>query len=664
MLKKRKIQDSSSSSSHVNGIKKIKKDVKDTKPQEHESDSDAMEVDGEPTKVSAGKENLVNKDTPLSEVKGILKTKLKNGVQLTRQERRQLKRANRRDGDLVLRCLHLWESARTGSAADKSAACDKILGLVTGKVTTLAYAHDSVRVLETLLKFGNERHRWTVFEEIKGEVRAMCMSKYARFLVAKLLDYGTGEQRASVLRSFEGHVVRLLRHREAGALIEQAYNDHANSVQRATLQQEFYGPQFALFKNTGVRNLQDALKQAESSGRATEAIMAYQREVLQVLATKNYPMRYTLVQQVLLEFLSTTTNADDVKHLAESLREQLVPMLHTRVGAKCAIRLLWALDARERVQVLRSLKSFVVNVATNEHGYLWLLALLEAMKRAPPLVKWLLKELLAEADLERVLQSASARKVLLYVLRARAPQHFTPALMSLLQLPAAQSAESAAGTAAAAKEAEKWAELRLVTCGPLLKYFTANMPVLSRCNGALVVLLELLQCAQCEAGTRTQTLLAVVTQLCTPFEPFVANAAAAKKPSLLPATKKRRLQPSSFQGGDSDNEDEAEVDSGSADAGMHLVESAAGHFVLKQLLKLPVLGEELARLVLLEATNDTLVSWTRCNRGGFLLQHLVEGRDAQLVELRKRLTPHLKTLQGRARGSKGVQQLISKLQQS
>ena len=45
-----------------------------------------------------------------------------------------------------------------------------------------------------------------------------------------------------------GHVTKLVRHREAVDVVEAAYNDHTNAVQRSMLTQEFYGPQYALFK--------------------------------------------------------------------------------------------------------------------------------------------------------------------------------------------------------------------------------------------------------------------------------------------------------------------------------------------------------------------------------------------------------------------------------
>ena len=59
---------------------------------------------------------------------------------------------------------------------------------------------------------------------------------------------------------FYNNVVRLVKHTEASEIVELAYNEYANASQRSLLVQEFYGPQFALFKdcNSG-RGLGDIL---------------------------------------------------------------------------------------------------------------------------------------------------------------------------------------------------------------------------------------------------------------------------------------------------------------------------------------------------------------------------------------------------------------------
>ena len=58
----------------------------------------------------------------------------------------------------------------------------------------------------------------------------------------------TSLQRDGVIAGMYGHVTKLVRHREAAEIIEAAYNDHANAIQRALLTQEFFGPQYSLFK--------------------------------------------------------------------------------------------------------------------------------------------------------------------------------------------------------------------------------------------------------------------------------------------------------------------------------------------------------------------------------------------------------------------------------
>lgn len=60
--------------------------------------------------------------------------------------------------------------------------------------------------------------------------------------------YSTPAERAEVISSLYGGVRKLIRHSEAGEIVELAYNDYANAAQRTALIQEFYGSEFALFK--------------------------------------------------------------------------------------------------------------------------------------------------------------------------------------------------------------------------------------------------------------------------------------------------------------------------------------------------------------------------------------------------------------------------------
>lgn len=59
----------------------------------------------------------------------------------------------------------------------------------------------------------------------------------------------TSEERGQVIHCLYGNVHKLTRHAEASEIVEFAYNEYANKSQRTALVQEFYGSEFAVFKN-------------------------------------------------------------------------------------------------------------------------------------------------------------------------------------------------------------------------------------------------------------------------------------------------------------------------------------------------------------------------------------------------------------------------------
>lgn len=73
-------------------------------------------------------------------------------------------------------------------------------------------AHDTCRVIECLVQYGNERHRTGVYDELKDNLVELSKSKYARFMIKKLLTYCTKEQKDVIVKAFTGHVTKLIKH--------------------------------------------------------------------------------------------------------------------------------------------------------------------------------------------------------------------------------------------------------------------------------------------------------------------------------------------------------------------------------------------------------------------------------------------------------------------
>ena len=54
----------------------------------------------------------------------------------------------------------------------------------------MTFAHDTSRVVECLVQYGNEKEKNIVFDELKSVIVELSKSKYRRFLVRKMLTYG------------------------------------------------------------------------------------------------------------------------------------------------------------------------------------------------------------------------------------------------------------------------------------------------------------------------------------------------------------------------------------------------------------------------------------------------------------------------------------------
>lgn len=66
-----------------------------------------------------------------------------------------------------------------------------------------------------------------------------------QFLVTKLIRF-CPSHRASILREFQGHVLRLLLHREASSVLADAFELYTNAYERSILLRDFYGKEASL----------------------------------------------------------------------------------------------------------------------------------------------------------------------------------------------------------------------------------------------------------------------------------------------------------------------------------------------------------------------------------------------------------------------------------
>uniref|UniRef100_A0A8C6Y8C9 PUM-HD domain-containing protein n=1 Tax=Naja naja TaxID=35670 RepID=A0A8C6Y8C9_NAJNA len=189
----------------------------------------------------------------------------------------------------------------------------------------MAFAHDSTRVIQCYIQFGNEKQRQEVFEELKESFTELSKSKYSRNIVKKLLMYGTKPQIGEIIKSFKGEVKKMLRHAEASAVVEYAYNDKAILEQRNMLTEELYGNTFQVYKTADQSTLGQVL---EIQPEKREAIMDEMKQILTPMAQKEAVIKHSLVHKVFWTFYL-------------SIREAVIYLAHTHDGARVAMHCLW-----------------------------------------------------------------------------------------------------------------------------------------------------------------------------------------------------------------------------------------------------------------------------------------------------------------------------------
>ena len=226
---------------------------------------------------------------------------------------------------------------------------------------------------------GDEAIRQQLYEELKDELVSIAKSKYGNFFVQKLLKYGTKEQKENVMKSFEGKVAELTRHKTANVVIELAYNEVAKTPQQNRYLQEFFGPEFRICKEENVKSAVDIVKMhpkkeggirralAEncniliSKGCYNQSIVHsvlynYMQLLNYIISKQQPPENITKVEndaskenktdEVPVDFSSKAKKAR--AELIIQLRDVCVHILHSRDGARLSMNALWHGSAKDR----------------------------------------------------------------------------------------------------------------------------------------------------------------------------------------------------------------------------------------------------------------------------------------------------------------------------
>ncbi|KAE8443061.1 hypothetical protein EG329_002384 [Mollisiaceae sp. DMI_Dod_QoI] len=341
--------------------------------------------------------------------------------------------------DQLARTKKIWERLRRKShvpVEERKILVTELFEIITGRVKDFVLKHDSVRVVQTAIKYANPEQKRMIAKELAGTYRILAESRYAKFLIGKLLVQGDDEIRDTIVPEFFGYVRRLIKHPEASWILDDVYRGVATKQQKAIILREWYGAEFALFQNDISEKVSGELSEilAENPGKRAP-IMRSLQELINHLIQKKMT-GFTLLHDAMLQyFLNAKPGTEEITDYLEIIKgdeegDLLKNLAFTNSGARVVCLALAYGNAKDRKQILRTYKDTLQMMAADQNGHIVILTAYEVIDDTVLTAKSIFPELLskdASKQVENIVFSANdlnARTTLLYLFQGRSKALF------------------------------------------------------------------------------------------------------------------------------------------------------------------------------------------------------------------------------------------------
>ncbi|KAL2067175.1 hypothetical protein VTL71DRAFT_1599 [Oculimacula yallundae] len=341
--------------------------------------------------------------------------------------------------DELARTKKIWERLRRKSHVPKEERkqlVEELFEIITGKIKDYVLKHDSVRVVQTAIKYANPEQRKVIARELAGSYRQLAESRYAKFLIGKLLVQNDDEIRDLIVPEFFGHVRRLIKHPEASWILDDVYRGVATRHQKATILREWYGAEFALFQKDKSENITGELADilAVDAGKRAPIMRSLQELINQLIQKKM--TGFTLLHDAMLQyFLNAKQGTEEITEYLEIIKgdeegDLLKNLAFTRSGSRVVSLALAYGTAKDRKQILKTYKDTLQMMAADANAHIVILTAYEVIDDTVLTSKSIFPELLSkdnDKQAENIVFSANdlnARTTLLYLFMGRSKALF------------------------------------------------------------------------------------------------------------------------------------------------------------------------------------------------------------------------------------------------
>lgn len=259
---------------------------------------------------------------------------------------------------------------------------DELFEIITGRVRDFVLKHDAVRAVQTALKYAKPEQRKIITKELQGTYATLAESKYAKFLIGKMLVQKDpdDEIRDMIIPEFYGKVRKMINHPEASWILDDIYRGVATKEQKAIILREWYGPEFSLFRSRDDGDEPAELSQIlEESPEKRGPILKYLLDMINQLVQKKMN-GFTMLHDAMLQcFLNLEPGTEQHTEFVQKVKDDetgdlLKNMAFTKSGSRLVCLLFAQGSAKDRRQYLKLYKETYEAMCGDKHGHKVILA--------------------------------------------------------------------------------------------------------------------------------------------------------------------------------------------------------------------------------------------------------------------------------------------------
>lgn len=259
---------------------------------------------------------------------------------------------------------------------------DELFEIITGRVKDFVLKHDAVRAVQTALKYAKPEQRKIITKELQGTYATLAESKYAKFLIGKMLVQKDpdDEIRDMIIPEFYGKVRKMINHPEASWILDDIYRGVATKEQKAIMLREWYGPEFSLFRSRDDGDEPAELSQIlEETPEKRGPIIKYLLDMINQLVQKKMN-GFTMLHDAMLQcFLNLEPGTEQHTEFVQKVKDDetgdlLKNMAFTKSGSRLVCLLFAQGGAKDRRQYLKLYKDTYEAMSGDKHGHKVVLA--------------------------------------------------------------------------------------------------------------------------------------------------------------------------------------------------------------------------------------------------------------------------------------------------